>query len=214
MLDISHLSVDYDQATLIDDLSFAVATGDTLAITGPSGVGKSTVLHAICGLIRIRSGSIVLNGVDISNVPTYKRGIGLVSQSGDLFPTMTVFDNVQFGLQTAGTTKKQRAERVEELLSMVGLSQLAQRDVAHLSGGESRRVALARALAPSPRVLLLDEPLAGLDPGTHDALMHDVIRALRDTGTTAILVTHDMTEALSMARHILTLRPLEDPKNQ
>lgn len=214
MLDISHLSVDYDKATIIDDLSFAVATGDTLAITGPSGVGKSTVLHAICGLIRIRSGSIVLNGVDITNVPTYKRGIGLVSQSGDLFPTMTVFDNVQFGLQMAGTTKKQRAERVEELLSMVGLSQLAQRDVAHLSGGESRRVALARALAPSPRVLLLDEPLAGLDPGTHDALMHDVIRALRDTGTTAILVTHDMTEALSMARHILTLRPWEDPKNQ
>lgn len=214
MLEVSHLSVAYDSTTIIEDMSFVVASGETLAITGPSGVGKSTVLHAICGLIRIREGSIMIDTVDVTDLPTHKRGIGLVSQSGDLFPTMTVFDNVQFGLQMAGTAKKLRIERVTELLAMVGLSDLGHRNVASLSGGESRRVALARALAPSPRVLLLDEPLTGLDPDTHHALMHDVIQALRDTKTTAILVTHDTEEALAMAHCSLPLSPLKAHKPQ
>lgn len=214
MLDVSHISVEYDNVMIIDDVSFSVPTGETLAITGPSGIGKSTVLHAISGLIRIRRGSIALDGIDVTNEPTHKRGIGLVSQSGDLFPTMNVFDNVQFGLQMSGVPKRMRTERVEEVLTMVGLSDLALRHVGILSGGESRRVALARALAPSPRALLLDEPLTGLDPDTHHALMHDVIQALRDTSTTAVLVTHDMNEARAMAHRILPLQPQEAPKNQ
>ena len=214
MLDVSHLSVSYDDTVIIDDLSFSVATGETLAIIGPSGIGKSTVLHAICGLIRIRSGAVVVDGVDVTHIPTHKRGIGLVSQTGDLFPTMTVFDNVEFGLQLSKMPKTERSRRVRQLLEMVGLAELADRNISGLSGGEARRVALARALAPSPRVLLLDEPLTGLDPVTHHALMHDVIRALRETATTAVLVTHDTDEALEMAHRTLTLHPLEAPKTQ
>ena len=214
MLDVSHLCVAYDNTSIIADISFSVGTGETLAITGPSGVGKSTVLHAICGLIRVRSGSVLIDGVNVTNVPTHKRGIGLVSQTGDLFPTMTVFDNVEFGLQMSKTPKPERSRRVRELLDMVGLANLADRNISGLSGGESRRVALARALAPSPRVLLLDEPLTGLDQVTHHALMHDVIRALRETATTAVLVTHDTDEALEMAHRTLTLHPQELPKTQ
>ena len=214
MLDVSHLSVVYGSRTIVDDLSFSVATGETLAITGPSGVGKTTVLHAICGLIRIQSGSIAMNGADVTNLHTHRRGIGLVSQTSDLFPTMSVFENVEFGLRMSRMTQPRRSDRVNQFLDMVGLSDCAHRAVASLSGGESRRVALARALAPSPRVLLLDEPLTGLDKDTHDALMHDVIRVLKETDATALLVTHDAVEADEMAQRILPLRVPEPPKTQ
>ena len=205
MLNVNHLSVKFDDDVVISDLSFTVATGETLAITGPSGIGKSTLLHAICGLIRIQSGSIVVDNRDVTNVPTHARGIGLVSQTGDLFPTMNVFDNVQFGVRQLPIHKKQRVARVHELLEMVELSHLANRDISGLSGGETRRVALARALAPSPRVLLLDEPLTGLDPDTHTTLMHDVTRVLKETSTTALLVTHNALEARTMAHRILPM---------
>ena len=202
---MNHLSVKFDDDVVISDLSFTVATGETLAITGPSGIGKSTLLHAICGLIRIQSGSIVVDNRDVTNVPTHARGIGLVSQTGDLFPTMNVFDNVQFGVRQLPMPKKQQVARVHELLEMVELSHLANRDISGLSGGETRRVALARALAPSPRVLLLDEPLTGLDPDTHTTLMHDVTRVLKETSTTALLVTHNALEARTMAHRILPM---------
>lgn len=205
MLNVNHLSVKFDDDVVISDLSFTVATGETLAITGPSGIGKSTLLHAICGLIRIQSGSIVVDNRDVTNVPTHARGIGLVSQTGDLFPTMNVFDNVQFGVRQLPMPKKQQVARVHELLEMVELSHLANRDISGLSGGETRRVALARALAPSPRVLLLDEPLTGLDPDTHTTLMHDVTRVLKETSTTALLVTHNALEAQTMAHRILPM---------
>ena len=205
MLSVNHLSVNYDDSAIISDLSFSVASGETLAITGASGVGKSTLLHAICGLIRIQRGSIVVDGSDVTRLPTHTRGIGLVSQTGDLFPTMNVLDNIQFGLQRLKMSRGQCSERVNELLEMVGLVHLSQRDIAGLSGGETRRVALARALAPSPRVLLLDEPLTGLDPDTHLALMHDVTRVLKETGTTALLVTHNALEAQEMAHRILPM---------
>ena len=205
MLNVNHLSVKFDDDVVISDLSFTVATGETLAITGPSGIGKSTLLHAICGLIRIQSGSIVVDNRDVTNVPTHARGIGLVSQTGDLFPTMNVFDNVQFGVRQLPMPKKQQVARVHELLEMVELSHLANRDISGLSGGETRRVALARALAPSPRVLLLDEPLTGLDPDSHTTLMHDVTRVLKETSTTALLVTHNALEAQTMAHRILPM---------
>jgi thiamine transport system ATP-binding protein len=187
--------MEFGSNVIVDNISFTVPTGETLAITGPSGIGKTTLLHAICGIIRTTHGTVHVDNVDITSLPTHKRGIGLVSQTGDLFPTMTVSQNIEFGLRIAKLPKTDRATRVNELLEMVNLVHLAHRNVAELSGGEARRIALARALAPHPRVLLLDEPLSGLDQTTHDALMTDLSRVLKQTATTALLVTHDHSEA-------------------
>ena len=204
MLKVSNLSVKFDNIAIVDDISFIVPTGETLAITGPSGIGKTTLLHAICGIVRTTHGTVHIDNVDITSLPTHKRGIGLVSQTGDLFPTMTTSQNIEFGLRIAKMPQKERTERVKELLDLVGLAHLAHRNVAELSGGESRRIALARALAPRPRVLLLDEPLSGLDQTTHDALMSDLARVLKQTATTALLVTHDHSEAEVLAESIFT----------
>ena len=204
MLKVSNLTVEFDNTIIVDDLSFTVPTGETLAITGPSGIGKTTLLHAICGIVRTTHGSVHIDNVDITSLPTHKRGIGLVSQTGDLFPTMTVRQNIEFGLRITRMPKADRLTRVNELLEMVNLAHLAHRNVADLSGGEARRIALARALAPRPRVLLLDEPLSGLDQTTHDALMPDLARVLKQTATTALLVTHDHSEAEFLAETIFT----------
>ena len=204
MLKVSKLSVEFGNTTIVDDISFTVPTGESLAITGPSGIGKTTLLHAICGIVRTTHGTVHIDNVDITSLPTHKRGIGLVSQTGDLFPTMTTSQNIEFGLRIAKIPQKERTARVKELLELVGLAHLAHRNVAELSGGESRRIALARALAPRPRVLLLDEPLSGLDQTTHDALMSDLARVLKQTATTALLVTHDHSEAEVLAESIFT----------
>ena len=204
MLKVSNLTVEFDNTIIVDDISFTVPTGETLAITGPSGIGKTTLLHAICGIVRTTHGSVHIDNVDITSLPTHKRGIGLVSQTGDLFPTMTVRQNIEFGLRITRMPKADRLTRVNELLEMVNLAHLAHRNVADLSGGEARRIALARALAPRPRVLLLDEPLSGLDQTTHDALMPDLARVLKQTATTALLVTHDHSEAEFLAETIFT----------
>jgi thiamine transport system ATP-binding protein len=199
VLKVSKLSVVFDNTVIVDDISFTVPTGETLAITGPSGIGKTTLLHAICGIVRTTHGTVHIDNVDITSLPTHKRGIGLVSQTGDLFPTMTVSQNIEFGLRISKMAKTDRAARVTELLEMLNLAHLAERNVAELSGGEARRIALVRALAPRPRVLLLDEPLSGLDQTTHDALMTDLARVLKQTATTALLVTHDHSEAEFLA---------------
>ena len=205
MLNVSNLSVAFNNRDIVDNLSFTVPTGETLAITGPSGIGKTTLLHAICGIIRTTHGTIHIDNVDISALPTHKRGIGLVSQTGDLFPTMTVSQNIEFGLRIAKISKTDRTSRVSELLEMVNLAHLAHRNVAELSGGEARRIALARALAPRPQVLLLDEPLSGLDQETHKSLMSDLARVLKQTTTTALLVTHDQIEADFLANMTFVL---------
>lgn len=195
MLKVSNLSVEFGNTVIVDNISFTVPTGETLAITGPSGIGKTTLLHAICGIVRTTHGTIHIDNTDISSLPTHKRGIGLISQTGDLFPTMTVSQNIEFGLRIVKMPQTDRTTRVQELLEMLNLTHLADRNVSELSGGEARRIALARALAPQPQVLLLDEPLSGLDQNTHDALMSDLARVLKQTATTALLVTHDLSEA-------------------
>ena len=195
MLNVSNLSVAFGDTVIVDNVSLVVPTGETLAITGPSGIGKTTLLHAICGIVRVTGGTVRIDDTNVTSMPTHKRGIGLVSQTGDLFPTMTVSQNIEFGLRITRMPKADRLTRVNELLEMVNLVHLARRNVAELSGGEARRIALARALAPRPRVLLLDEPLSGLDQETHDALMTDLSRVLKQTATTALLVTHDHSEA-------------------
>ena len=195
MLKVSNLSVSFGDTVIVDNVSLVVPTGETLAITGPSGIGKTTLLHAICGIVRPTHGTVHIDDSDITTLPTHKRGIGLVSQTGDLFPNMTVSQNIEFGLRITRMPKADRLTRVNDLLELVNLVHLAHRNVAELSGGEARRIALARALAPRPQVLLLDEPLSGLDQETHDSLLTDLARVLKQTATTALLVTHDHSEA-------------------
>ena len=195
MLKVTNLSVSYAGTPIIADLSFEVPTATSLAITGPSGVGKSTVLQAICGLVRISSGAISIDDRDITQLPTHKRGIGMVTQSSDLFPHLTVSQNIAFGLRMRGTSTKDTSHRVQEMLELVGLPNFALRDIQTLSGGESRRIALARALAPSPSILLLDEPFTGLDDETRDVLIYQMKSILQSSSMTSILVTHDHSEA-------------------
>jgi len=195
VLKVSNLTVAFDGITILDEISFTVPTGETLAITGPSGIGKTTLLNAICGIIRTTHGNVLIDDTDITSLPTHKRGIGLVSQTGDLFPTMTVSQNIEFGLRISRTPQRERTVRVNELLDLVGLTHLAHRNVAELSGGEARRIALARALAPQPRVLLLDEPFSGLDNSTHDLLATEVFQLLSYLSITSIIVTHEIHDA-------------------
>lgn len=202
MLEIRDLTVRRGARTVLDRFCLSVHTGEVVALTGPSGAGKSTLLDAICGFARVESGSVVLDGRDITDVPAHRRGIVLMSQSGDLFPGMDVADNIAYGLKRRGVPRHERAARVRALLAMTGLDGFEQRSVGSLSGGEARRVALARALAPEPAVLLLDEPLTGLDEQTHQVLVADLGRLLAEAGTTVLLVTHDRDEARAIATRV------------
>ena len=205
MLKVTNLSVSYAGTPIISDLSFEVPTATTLAITGPSGVGKSTVLQAICGLVRLSSGAISIDDRDITQLPTHKRGIGMVTQTNDLFPHLTVSQNIAFGLRMRGVSPRETSDRVEEMLELVGLPNFSLREIQSLSGGEARRIALARALAPSPSILLLDEPFTGLDDEIRNSLMHQVQAILQSSSMTSILVTHDHSEADFLSSSTLSL---------
>lgn len=206
MLEVRDLTVRHDDRTILDRFSLVVGTGEIVAITGPSGAGKSTLLDAICGFVRIESGSILLDGRDVTGLPPHARGIVLMSQTGDLFPAMDVAANIAYGLARRRVPRHEQSRRVSALLGMIGLEGFEHRDVRSLSGGEARRVALARALAPGPAVLLLDEPLVGLDEETHRTLMADLRGVLTAAGTTVLMVTHDVEEARTIATRVESLR--------
>ena len=212
MLKVSHLSVSYGKEKILTDVSLTVPTGSTTAIVGPSGSGKSTLLHAICGLITIESGQIFINDIDVTSAPAHRRNIGLVSQSGDLFPTMTVRENIEFGLRMDKADADTRAMRSDFLLDLISLAEYGKRMPDTLSGGQARRVALARALARKPPLLVMDEPLTGLDAETHDELATDIKRLIADTVTTAIIVTHDLDEAKFFADVVIDIRSLTEPE--
>lgn len=190
----------------VRDVTFSVARGEVVALTGPSGCGKSTVLRAIAGLEPLSGGTVSWAGEDLVGVAPHLRGFGLMFQDGQLFAHMSVAKNVAYGLQTRRMLKADREARVAELLELVGLAGYAERAVTELSGGERQRVALARSLAPRPRLLMLDEPLSALDRGLRDRLAADLAQLLRATETTAILVTHDPHEAETVADRVLAMR--------
>ncbi|WP_166851250.1 ABC transporter ATP-binding protein [Isoptericola sp. BMS4] len=191
--------------TAVDGVSLDVAQGEILALLGPSGCGKSSLLRAVAGLEPVAAGRVLFDGADLARVPVHRRGFGLLFQDGQLFPHRDVARNVAYGLETAGASRAQREARVRELLDVVGLAGYERRAVVTLSGGEQQRVALARALAPRPRLLLLDEPLSALDRGLRERLAVDVRTVLRETGTTAVFVTHDHDEAFTVADRVAVM---------
>ncbi|WP_418275677.1 ABC transporter ATP-binding protein [Isoptericola jiangsuensis] len=191
--------------TAVDGVTLDVAGGEVLALLGPSGCGKSSLLRAVAGLEPVAAGTIEFDGEDLADVPVHRRGFGLLFQEGQLFPHRDVGRNVAYGLEIQKMSRADRDARVEELLEAVGLTGYARRAVATLSGGQQQRVALARSLAPQPRLLLLDEPLSALDRQLRERLAHDVRRTLKDTGTTSVFVTHDHAEAFTVADRVAVM---------
>lgn len=215
MLEFESLTVRLGGREIVTGLSHTVPTGRIHAVTGSSGSGKSTLLRALCGLVAC-TGSVRVDGAEVSGVPTHRRGIGMMFQDDQLFPSMDVAGNVGYGLRVIRGARRPgreaRRTRVAELLGMVGLADLARRDPVTLSGGEKRRVALARALAPSPSVLLLDEPLTGLDPDLHAQLLDDLATVLGAARTTCLVVTHDPREVRALADTVVTMSDLAEPR--
>jgi thiamine transport system ATP-binding protein len=204
-LRVCEVSVSFGGQTVLDRVSLTVGTGETVAVLGPSGSGKSTLLRVIAGLIRPMTGSVSWDDVDITDVSAHRR---MVFQDNQLFPHLSVGDNIAFGLRMARVARFARTARVAELLDIIGLPGFEHRRVTDLSGGEAKRVALARALAPSPRALLLDEPLTGLDRELHDRLAIEIRDILHATETTAVHVTHDPDEAAVIADRVVRLADL------
>lgn len=202
MLRLDNVSFAYNSSLILDALSLEVQYGEILVILGPSGCGKTTLLRLITGLERIQAGQIVFDGQRIDDIPVHERQFGLMFQDYALFPHLNVAQNVAFGLRMRGQHANQYSARVEEVLNWVGLSQLAERNVTQLSGGERQRVALARSLAPEPRLLMLDEPLASLDATLREQLAIELRYIVKATNVTAIYVTHDQQEAYAIADRI------------
>ena len=197
-LSVTDLTVRFGAKTAVDAVSLSVPTGEVFALLGPSGSGKSSLLRAIAGLEPC-SGDIAWDGESVVRVPPHRRGFALMFQDGQLFPHLDVAGNVGYALRVAG---RRDAARVSELLDLVGLAGFEKRRVTELSGGEQQRVALARSLAASPRLLLLDEPLSSLDRELRERLAIDLRDILKEAGVTAILVTHDHDEAGVIADRI------------
>ena len=201
-LKVHDLAISYEGRDILRDVDIHVDPDEIVALLGPSGSGKSSLLRCIAGVQQPDAGVITWDGADITATPAHRRRIGLVFQDPLLFPHRDVGANVGFGLAAEGS-----AQRVAELLALVGLAGFERRDVATLSGGEAQRVALARALAPRPRLLLLDEPFGALDRDLRDRLAVDVRALLRAQGTPAVHVTHDREEAALIADRIVQLAP-------
>ena len=199
-LEISHLNVFLGNRLILDDLSFSLASGQIAVLLGPSGCGKTTLLRSIAGLIRTSDGTIRFGKqlVSLSSLTmlSHKRKIGYVPQEGALFPHLSVADNIAFGLDRSTILKDEIHQITKDMLNLIGLQGFENRMPNQLSGGQQTRVALARALAIKPAIVLLDEPFAALDETLRDELRSDVINLLRASKTTAILVTHDREEAL------------------
>ncbi|HJR01993.1 MAG TPA: ABC transporter ATP-binding protein [Methylomirabilota bacterium] len=204
-LSVRRLRKAFGAVVAVDGVSLDAAPGEFLSLLGPSGCGKSTLLRMVAGLVEPDGGEIILADEDITRVAVHRRNLGLVFQSYALFPHMTVFENVAFGLRRRGVAPAELGPRVERMLELVRLGPLGARHPRELSGGQQQRVALARALVTEPRVLLLDEPLSNLDALLRDEMRVELKRLQERLGTTMIFVTHDQAEALILSDRVVVM---------
>lgn len=204
-LRVLNLTKSFGHFTALKDISLDIYPGEFVCFLGPSGCGKTTLLRAIAGLEMQSAGRIEQAGQDISLLPPSRRDFGIVFQSYALFPNLTIEQNIAYGLQNVERSRERINQRVAELLALVGLPDQGQKYPAQLSGGQQQRIALARALAISPGLLLLDEPLSALDAKVRAHLRHEVKQLQRRLGVTTIMVTHDQEEALSMADRVVVM---------
>lgn len=203
---LRNLSKHFKDTHAVQDVSVEIRSGEFFSILGPSGCGKTTLLRMIAGFEQPTSGGIFVDGVEITNVPPQARGIGMVFQNYALFPHMTVFENVAFGLETKNVSKTEINQRVEKILDAVHLLHKIQTPVPQLSGGEQQRVAVARALVVEPAVLLMDEPLSNLDVALRLKTREEIRALQRRFGITTVYVTHDQSEAMSLSDRIAVMR--------
>jgi putrescine transport system ATP-binding protein len=202
---IRKLVKEFDGVRAVNDVSVGINKGEIFALLGSSGCGKSTLLRMLAGFETPTSGSITLAGQDIVSVPPYQRPINMMFQSYALFPHLSVWDNIAFGLRRDGLPKDEIAARVEKMLALVQLSEYARRKPHQLSGGQQQRVALARSLAKRPQLLLLDEPLGALDKKLRERTQMELVSIIEEVGVTCVMVTHDQDEAMSMATRIAVM---------
>ncbi len=205
-LSLQRLVKRFGEQTAVDELSLEMERGEVLALLGPSGSGKTTALRLLAGFETPDSGSVVVDGTDVTSLPAARRRFGMVFQHSALFPHLDVGENVAFGLQGGSTPRPAITDRVARALAQVDLAGLERRRVSELSGGQQQRVALARALAPEPRVLLLDEPLSNLDPALRERTRRELREVIRRIGITTVLVTHEQDEAFELGDRIALLR--------
>ncbi len=207
MLDLRGVSKTFDSGQpVLVDIDLEIDSGEIVCLLGPSGCGKTTLLRMIAGLETPDRGRIFCQGTDLADVPVHKRNFGFMFQDFALFPHRTVGENIEFGLRMEGRSRSEIVAQVSAMLELIGLpAHFASRSIFDLSGGERQRVALARSLAPNPRLLMLDEPLGNLDRGLRERLMVDVRSILKRVGMTAVYVTHDQEEAYAVADRIVIL---------
>ena len=210
LLEISHVSKSYPGLPVLHDLSLTADEGEIVCLLGPSGCGKSTLLRIVAGLEMPDAGQVAFDGQDLAGVPPHRRHFGLMFQDYALFPHKDVAGNVAFGLRMARLPASEINARVAEMLALVGLSGYEQRRVTELSGGEQQRVALARSLAPGPRLLMFDEPLGALDRALREQLMNDLRAILKQVCVTALYVTHDQEEAFAIGDRVAIMRARPD----
>ncbi|WHA43021.1 ABC transporter ATP-binding protein [Agrobacterium larrymoorei] len=204
-LALNNIVKQFGNFTAVNGVDLTVPHGTFVCLLGPSGCGKTTLMRMIAGLDLPTSGNILLDGKDITAVPTHKRELGMVFQSLALFPHLTVGENIAYPLRIRGASKEEQKKRVDELLSMIHLSGYADRPVSKLSGGQRQRVAIARALTISPKLFLLDEPLSALDAKLREAMQVELRQLQQRLGITTIVVTHDQREAMTMADTVVVM---------
>ena len=202
---IENVTKMYGSVTAVTDVNLHFKSGEMICFLGPSGCGKTTLLRMIAGLESPTSGTISLDGQDLTPVPVHKRNVGMVFQSFALFPHLSVGENISYAMRIRGLPRSQCEDRVRELLDMIHLPGVEDRRISQLSGGQRQRVAIARALALNPQIFLLDEPMSALDANLRESMQIELRKLQQELGITTIVVTHDQTEAMTMADNIVVM---------